>query len=77
MSQYSRTTAKHATVCPRCKGYISVGTTIVLDEDSTKWSHALCPGFDVPRIERTEEQINARWTVIKFNSKGEVETQGE
>jgi len=72
MSEYSRTTAKHATVCPRCKGYISVGTTIVLGEGSKKWTHAVCPGVDVLIKPRTEEEMNARVTVFKFNDKGEL-----
>jgi hypothetical protein len=41
---YWRIEAKHATVCPKCRGYISKGTDIVKDEDYSKWVHAVCPG---------------------------------
>ena len=70
MNNYWRIQAKHTTVCPRCRGYIKIGNTIVREDGDTKWSHAVCPGL--ARIERArsnEERAVSR-TEIKFIDEG-------
>jgi hypothetical protein len=53
-----RIDAKHATVCPGCRGYIAKGAWIVKDEAFAKWVHAVCPGMDTREI-APEEEIRA------------------
>ena len=36
MNDYWRIQAKHATVCPRCRGYIKIGTWIVLEDGDAR-----------------------------------------
>ena len=70
MNNYWRIQAKHETVCPRCRGYIKIGTVIVREDGYAKWSHAVCPGL--ARIERArfgDERAVTR-TEIKFTDEG-------
>jgi len=51
---YWRMTAKHTTVCPRCRKIIEIGDTIVKEETHARWSHAVCPGM----ASRRQKMIN-------------------
>jgi hypothetical protein len=66
-----RIDAKHATVCPRCRGYIDKGTWIVKDENYSKWVHAVCPGMDT-RENEPEEDLRGTNTVLRVGANGVV-----
>jgi hypothetical protein len=70
MNNYWRIQAKHATVCPRCRGYIRIGTWIVLEDGDAKWSHAVCPGLARIERARTDEERAVTRTQIKFSEEG-------
>jgi len=70
MNNYWRTQAKHTTVCPRCRGYIKIGNTIVREDGDTKWSHAVCPGLARIVRARTDEERAVSRTEIKFTDEG-------
>jgi hypothetical protein len=72
MNNYWRIQAKHTTVCPRCRGYIKIGDTIVREEGYAKWSHAVCPGFARIERARTDEERAVTRTVIKFTEEGTI-----
>jgi hypothetical protein len=58
-----RMPAKFQSICLRCSQRVKVGTTIV-QEESGKWSHAVCPGARVKV--RTPEEMNVREFTIKI-----------
>jgi len=68
MNNYWRIQAKHTTVCPRCRGYIKVGTWIVLEDGDNKWSHAVCPGL--ARSENARFGDERAVTRTKFTEEG-------
>jgi hypothetical protein len=70
MNNYWRIQAKHTTVCPRCRGYIKIGTWIVLEDGDTKWSHAVCQGLARSERARTDEARAVSRTEIKFTDEG-------
>lgn len=72
MNNYWRIQAKHTTVCPRCRGYIKIGTWIVLEDGDTKWSHAVCPGLARIERARSDEERAVTRTVIKFPEEGTI-----
>lgn len=59
-----RIQAKHATVCPLCRGYIKVGQWIVQPEGHTRWAHAVCPkDVAVKKLQqRAEPTVYEEWT---------------
>jgi len=65
-----RIQAKHSTVCPRCHSYIKKGSWIVQYDGETGWSHAVCPGFDTRRPERTDEERAIRVETFRFTEEG-------
>ena len=72
MNNYWRIQAKHATVCPLCRGYIKFGDWIVREDGCTKWSHAVCPGHMSVKHVRTDEQRKVSRTEIKFTEEGSI-----
>jgi len=70
-----RLQAKHATVCPRCRAYINIGSWIVKEDGYKRWSHAVCP-VDLRRrpvlVEVTDEEFAAARKEIKFNTDGSI-----
>ena len=72
-----RVQAKHATVCPRCRGYINVGSWIVKEDGYKRWSHAVCP-VDLRRppmpVEVTEEEFAVGRQEIRFNTDGTIKS---
>jgi len=70
-----RMDVKHATVCPRCRGYIAKGAWTVKDEAFTKWVHAVCPGMDT-RENRAGRKDTGTSTVLRVGVNGVV-TAGE
>ena len=72
-----RLQAKHSTLCPRCRGYIKVGSWIVKEDGYKRWSHAVCP-IDLQRptvrIEVSEEEFAAGRQEIGFNPDGTIKS---
>ena len=64
-----RIRAKHATVCPCCRGYIAKGVWIVQDEGSNRWSHAVCPSDLRPSTQPTEPIVVEEWRPV-FDREG-------
>jgi hypothetical protein len=72
MSTCWRIQARHVTVCPRCRGYIKVGTWIVREEAYANWSHAVCPGLArIKRVRREHARPTTR-TELKFSDEGMI-----
>lgn len=69
MNNCWRIQARHNTVCPRCRGYIKVGSWIVREDGSPKWSHAVCPSV-VRRKPTREPARPVTRTEIKFSEEG-------
>jgi hypothetical protein len=70
MNNYWRIQARHTTVCPRCRGYIKVGTWIVLEDGDPKWSHAVCPVLARNEHARFGDERAVTRTEIKLIDEG-------
>ena len=67
-----RIQARHQTVCPRCRGYIKIGSWIVQDPTyGTRWSHAVCPA-DLRKLASRPGEHGAREFEMEFGDGCEV-----
>jgi hypothetical protein len=73
MSECWRIQAKHATVCPLCRGYIKVGDWIVKEDGQRRWSHSVCPERMLHVDAEEQDPSRYRNFVLTINKEGVVE----